>query len=416
VIEKADSQGRRVTITEPEIGTVLGVEELEAIRAALCNRKQSLSWGEEVAAFEQDFAAYCGVQYAFAVSSCTAALDLCAEALRLGPGDEVIATPQTFWSTIRALVARGVKIRFADIEPDTLNLDWRTVEILVTERTKAIYVVHYGGNPADLDSLRAIARHFRIALVEDCAHAPGARFRGTPIGSGELCCFSFQSYKNITTLGEGGMVTTGNPELANRLHILRSVGVLGEYRRRTESSMGPYQKPDFDLMDHSFGSWDFDLTDGVEVGSNRRMAAIPAAVGRVQLRKLDALNSARRRVAERYDALVSRIAGLDRTRVREGDTSAWHLYTCFLAPEAGVNRNELLRFMQEERGIRMVLRYWPLHLQSVLRSAGHTLGECPVCERVWFERQINLPMGPELDEGTIATVVGALAEGMKRCR
>ena len=416
MIKKADSQSRRITIAEPEIGTVFGDEELEAIRAALSNRKQTLSWGEEVTAFERDFAAYCGVQHAIAVSSCTAALDLCAEALRLGPGDEVISTPQTFWSTIRALVARGVKIRFADIEPDTLNMDWRTVERLVTKQTKAIYVVHYGGNPADLDSLRAIARHFRIALVEDCAHAPGARFRGARIGAGELCCFSFQSYKNITTLGEGGMVTTDNPELADRLRILHSVGVVGEYRRRAESSMGPYRKPDFDLMDHSFGSWDFDLGDSVEVGSNRRMAAIPAAVGRVQLRKLDTLNSARRRVAERYDALVSRIAGLERTRVREGDTSAWHLYTCFLAPEAGVNRNELLRFMQQERGIRMVLRYWPLHLQSVLRAAGHALGECPVCERVWFELQINLPIGPAFDEKAIAAVVGALAEGMERCR
>lgn len=403
-------------VREPEIGSVIGVEELDAIRVALDQRGRSLSWGDEVAAFEADFAAYSGVEHAIAVSSCTAALDLCAQVLQLAPGDEVIATPQSFWATIRGPAARGVTIRFADIEPDTLNLDPATIEPLITPRTRAIYVVHYGGNPADLAALRDIADRHRLPIVEDCAHAPGARHQGRVIGSGDLCCFSFQSYKNMTTLGEGGMITTRNSSWAKDLRALRTLGVTGEYRRRQSRALGPYRRPSFTLTDHSFGSWDYDLVRLGQQGPNCRMAAVPAAVGRVQLRKLDALNTARRAVARRYDVALSMLTGVRGVRVREGDLSSCHLYTCFLTPDAHVDRNELLRFMQVECKVRMVMRYWPLHLSAVMRAAGHSLGECPVCERVWFEQQINLPIGPLFEEATTTAVIDSLREGMRRCQ
>jgi perosamine synthetase len=400
-------------IREPEIGSIVGQEEIEVIQRALTARSQSLSWGEELLHFEQEFAAYCGAKHAIAVSSGTAALDICAQVLQLKGGDEIISTPQSFWATISAPVARGVVVRFADIDPHTNNIDPATVEKLITPRTKAIYVVHYGGNPAELTPLRDIASRHGLPLVEDCCHAPGASYQGVRIGNGDLCCFSFHSYKNMTTLGEGGMITTHNDEYAKQLRNLRSIGVSVDVKYRHGAPIGPYQKPDFELMDHSHGAWDFDVD---EIGSNFRMTAVAAAVGRVQLRKLDHMNAARTRVANQYRALLDQVPGVRCVQVAPGNVSSWHLFTCYLEQDSRVNRNDLLKYLQSEHGIVIALRYWPLHLNSILRAAGHSFGEAPVCEKTWFEQQINLPIGPLFAEDKVASVANAIAEGIQHCR
>lgn len=402
-------------IQEPNIGSVIGAEEIEALTTMLSGRSESLSWGQEVERFEEEFARLCGAQHAIAVSSGTAALDLCAQALQFQAGDEIIATPFSFWSTISAQVARGVQVRFADIDPDTMNIDPRTIPPLITPRTKAIYLVHYGGNPADLDAVRAIADAHGLTVLEDCCHAPGAQYQGRTIGAGDLCCFSFHSYKNMTTLGEGGMVTTPDPLLAKRIRDLRSIGVMAEGTRREVAAFGPYHKPEFELNDHAKGSWDIDVFRVDEIGSNFRMTAVAAAFGRVQLRRLPALNAARRSVAERYDEALSRL-GLRTLRIRPGDRSAWHLYTCFLPPELGVDRNRLLGYLRERHDLAIVLRYWPLHLNSVMRSKGHAFGEAPVCEKIWFEQHINLPIGPLFSDALVDRVVQAIADGLQQCR
>lgn len=402
-------------IQEPNIGSVIGAEEIEALAALLTGRKESLSWGHEIEAFEREFALLCGAEHAIAVSSGTAALDLCAQALQFKPGDQIICTPFSFWSTISAQVARGVDIRFADVEPDTMNIDPGTIEALITPRTKAIYLVHYGGNPADLDAVRAIANAHGLLVLEDCCHAPGAQYKGRTIGDGDLCCFSFHSYKNITTLGEGGMVTTNDPLFAKRIRDLRSIGIMAEGNRREQTAFGPYDKPDFDLNDHSKGSWDVDIFRVDEIGSNFRMTAPAAAVGRVQLRRLHTLNAARRSVAERFDDGLAAL-GIRPLRVRPDDRSAWHLYTCFLPPESGVDRNGLLRHLRERHDLSITLRYWPLHLNSIMRSKGHAFGESPVCERVWFEQHINLPIGPLISDALVDHIVGCIADSIESCR
>jgi perosamine synthetase len=402
-------------IQEPNIGSVVGAEEIEALRALLTARNDSLSWGPEIEQFEHEFARLFGAEHAIAVSSGTAALDLCAQALQFGPGDEIVATPFTFWSTISAQVARGVRVRFADVDPTTMNIDPATIESRITPRTRAIYLVHYGGNPADLDAVRAIAQAHGLPIMEDCCHSPGAVAQGQPIGGGDLCCFSFHSYKNMTTLGEGGMVTTRDPLLAKRIRELRSIGVLAQGEGREVAAFGPYAKPEFELNDHSKGSWDVDIVRVEQIGSNFRMTAPAAAVGLVQLRKLAAFNAARRSVAERYDDALSAL-GLRPVRVRPGDRSAWHLYSCFLPAELGIDRNRLLAFLRERHGISVVLRYWPLHLNSVMRSRGHAFGEAPVCERLWFEEHINLPIGPLMSDATVDRIVAAIADGMESCR
>jgi perosamine synthetase len=402
-------------IREPNIGSVFGAEEIDALRRLLEGRVDSLSWGPEVGLFEDEFARMCGAEHAVAVSSGTAALDLCAQALQFKAGDEIIATPFSFWSTISAQVARGVTIRFADVDPATMNIDPASIESRITPHTRAIYLVHYGGNPADLGAVRAIADAHGLLVLEDCCHAPGAQYQGRSVGSGELCCFSFHSYKNMTTLGEGGMVTTRDPMLARRVRELRSIGVLADGKPREEPVLGPYRKPDFDLDDHAKGSWDIDVLRVDQIGSNFRMSAPAAAFGRVQLRRLPAMNSARTAVAERYDEGLSSL-GLRPVTVRAGDRSAWHLYSCFLPPDLGVDRNRLLACLRKRHELCVVLRYWPLHLGSIMRSLGHTFGEAPVCERLWFEQHINLPIGPLMSDALIDRIVEAIADCLQRCR
>jgi perosamine synthetase len=219
----------------------------------------------------------------------------------------------------------------------------------------------------------------------------------------------------MTTLGEGGMVTTRNADYASQLRKLRSIGVLAEGKGRVPR-IGPYRKPAFEVKDHSHGAWDIDITRIDEIGSNFRMTAAAAAVGRVQLRKLDFQNSARQRVAERYHERLQNLPGLRTMRVRSDDTSAWHLYTCFLQPDCGVDRNALLQYVHEQHGVGIVLRYWPLHLQSLMRAKGHRFGEAPVCEKVWFEQQLNLPIGPLFADDRVDAVCDALADGMARLR
>lgn len=402
-------------VIEHQVGSIVGEEEIQAIRRVICSG-ESLAWGPEREAFENDFREYCGARHAIAVSSCTAALHLSAQVLRLGPEDEVVCTPQTFGATTLALVARGVRVRFADINPQTLNIDPATVEAQITGKTKAIYLVHHGGNPADLEAIREIAEGHALPVVEDCAHAVGAEYKGRKIGEGDLCCFSFQSLKNMTTLGEGGMLTTNNEKWAAEVAGLRSMTIVGESVPRGTDRIGPYVKPDYSLKDHAGDSWDSDWARIEEVGTHYRLSAVQAAVGRVQLRKLDALNAARERVAQRYREALADIPGLRPVTVPNGSRSAWHLYTCFVERESGVDRNELIKHLETVHGVEIILRFWPLHLSPAFRAAGHQFGECPVCEKVWFEQQLNLPICAAMQDWEVETVIEALADGMRRLR
>ena len=404
-------------VPERDVGSTFDQEEIQAIQEVLSSG-QSLAWGQARDDFEADFCKYTKAKHAISLSSCTAALDLCAKVLQLGPEDEVVSTTQSFCSTTRALLARGVKIRFADIDAETLNIDPADVKAKVTANTKAIYLVHYGGNPADMDAIRKIADEYNLPVVEDCAHAAGAEYKGRKIGDGDLCCFSFHSLKNMTTLGEGGMLTTTNEKWANEVLKLRTMGVIGQKVGRGAdcNRIGPYVKPDFELLDHSTDSWTNDFVRIEEVGTHSRMGSVQAAVGRVQLKKLDGFNADRARIAQRYTKALADIDGIRPMKVEAGNKCAWHLYPCLLQPDSGVDRNTLIKYLQDVHGVQIILRFWPLHLSTEHRSVGHKFGECPVCEKVWFEQQLNLPINPAMEDCQIETVIKAMADGMKKYR
>jgi len=399
-------------------GSILGLEELEAVAHAM--QQDTLAYGPLRDQFEAEFAAYTGSKYAFSTCNCTTALYLSVQLLGLTPADEVIITPQTFWATARGLQAAGVQLRFADIEPDSLNIDPATIESKITPRTKAIYLVHLGGLMADMDAVMEIARRHNLAVVEDCAHAPGAEYKGRKAGSiGDIGCFSFHSLKNISTLGEGGMITFNHPEWAEIIRPLSSIGAIYSHQPRPAEQIGPYQRSPFQYNDHAVGAFSYDCVGPVQYGNNYRMSEVAAAVGSVQLRKLDRLNEMRRAIGHRLDEGLSKIKGVRIQHAPPGYKHIYHLYVFFYQPiHPGSNREkeELIRILDEEEGIKIENRYFPIHLLPDVRAQGHFFGECPVAEKVWFEQHVNLPIYPTLAPEQVDYMVEAVARAVHRVR
>lgn len=380
-------------VPEYGVGSLYGLEEIEAVAQALQQDTYEGAW--LLSQFEREFCEYTGAAHAVGTVSCTMALHLVAHLLALGPADEVICTPQTFQATMLPFLARGTAVRFADIERDTLCIDPATIEPLITARTKAVYVMHYGGFPCEMDPIMSLARRYRLPVVEDAAHAVGADYRGRKIGSiADLTCFSFGSLKNMTTLGRGGMITTNNSAFAERLYTIRYRGFGGRARKRTRTAIGPYRMPVPAYSDHAGDSWTHDRLSVEDVGLHVPMSGAEAAVGRVQLRKLDRMNSIRRELAGRYRDGLTQIEGVRVQPDIAGRQSVYHLFPfCISQRETGVSHDDLIRGL-EARGVRVNNRFFPCHLSSYMRPKGHRVGECPVAERVWFEEQVNLPISP----------------------
>lgn len=397
------------------VGSLYGLEEAEAVAAALQHETYEGAW--LLGQFEKEFAEYTGAAFAVGVVSCTMGLHLIAHILDLGADDEVICTPQTFQATMLPFLARGTAVRFADIEPDTLCIDPDTIEPLITDRTKAIYAMHYGGLPCDMDAVAAVAKRHGLPVVEDAAHAVGAEYKGRKIGSiADLTCFSFGSLKNMTTLGRGGMVTTNNAAFAERLYTMRYRGFGGRAVKRRSTSIGPYRQPDPPYSDHSENSWTHDWVEVADVGLHVPMSGAEAAVGRVQLKKLDRMNQIRRGHARLYAEGLAQIEGVRVQPNLHGRESVYHLFPFFSSQsETGVNHDDLIRGL-EARGVRINNRFFPCHLTSYMRPRGHRFGECPQAERVWFEEQVNLPISPLHTNDQIQYAVAQVAAVMAELR
>jgi perosamine synthetase len=403
-------------------GSEFGMDDIEAIVHAL--QQDTLAYGPLRDRFEAEFAACTGARHALSTTSCTTALLLAAQVLRLRAGDEVIMTPQTFWATAVGLISRGVSIRFGDIDPGTLTLDPATIEPRITARTKAIYVMDYGGLPNDMEAIMAIARAHGLAVVEDAAHAPGAAYKGRRVGNlADLTCFSFHSLKNMSTMGEGGMLTTNVDRYADEVRKLRSMGTIMRTVPRQPEMLGPYKRPAYAYNDHAQGAYHLDALEIEEVGNNFRMSEVQAAVGMAQLSKLDAMNAKRRAIARRLDEGLRAVPAVTVQEITPGADHIYHLYTCFLHPEdlgardateAAELKNRFIEIMEREEKVSIIMRFFPVHLLPQVRAQGHAFGECPVVEKVWFEQQINLPIFPMLTDVQVEHMVDAVRRTVAR--
>jgi perosamine synthetase len=393
-----------------------GLEEAEALLRVL--QQDHLSKGQTARQFEQAFSHKIGVKHALAMNSCTTALFLSAQILDLKEGDEVICTPQTFWVTTWPMLVRKCRIRFADINPDSLNIDPGTIEPLVNEKTRAIYVVHYGGQAVDMDPVMEIARRHNLRVVEDCAHAPAAKYKGRCVGTiGDIGCFSFHSLKNMTT-GEGGMLVTNQTDLFEFAEPLGTIHMFGKMKEREDKRIGPYPEPAYYRDWHVKQSFNRDyLDENFEVGNNYRMSELQAALGVVQLGKLDRLNERRRQIAARLNAGLSGIPGITPQSEQPYAYHIYHLYTFFYDPKViGAGKDDFIRYLEQEERIKIDLRYFPVHLLAEFRALGYRYGECPVAEKQYFEQQIQLPIYDHLTDEQIEHMIAGVQRAVKALR
>ncbi|MFJ8078129.1 DegT/DnrJ/EryC1/StrS family aminotransferase [Streptomyces sp. NPDC096176] len=389
-------------------GSVVGEADLAAL-AELVHSDGPLTSGVWRDRFEERFRELTGARHALSVTSGTVALEMAVRMLDLAPGDEVIATPQTFQATVQPLLDHDVRVRFCDIDPDTLNIDPVVLESLITDRTRAILLVHYGGLVADMDRIMALARRRGIIVVEDSAHALGARYRGRRPGAlADIGCFSFHSTKNITTLGEGGMITLARDEWAERILRIRDNEADGVYAALPAGQAdGPALLP---WMKFADGVYRHRAVGIRAAGTNATMSEAAAAVGLVQLASLERFVARRREIAGRLDAAVSTVPGTRLHRAAPDSRHAYHLYTFFLTGGRQV-RERFVRVL-DALGVEVQLRYFPLHLSPEWRLRGHGPGMCPQAERIWFEEHMNLPCHPGLSDAQVDHMVTAVTRAL----
>jgi perosamine synthetase len=383
------------------LGTQLGDDEIAAVTEVI-RSGMGLSHGPMRDRFEAAMAEFLGVKHAITVTSGTVALAIATALLELQPGDEVISTPQTYQATVQALVGTGVRVRFCDVDPNSLNMDVELLKNMITSRTRAILLVHYGGFPAPMREIMEFARERGITVVEDSAHSIGAQFGGRRPGSlGDIGCFSFQSSKIISTLGEGGLITFDRDDWRERVLRIRNNDCDGIFT----SAMAPFPVVDRALYPGLAHTHNLDRV--FHCGTNATMTEPAAAVGLAQLNRLPELLARRQQIADAYDGCLSRIDGIRTQKVPPGVVRSNHFYTCFVEPELGVTRDEIVRELHQA-GIEMWLRYFPLHLLPEWRAQGSQLGDCPVAERIWFTSQLNLPCYPAMSDDHVDLVCDTL--------
>jgi dTDP-4-amino-4,6-dideoxygalactose transaminase len=364
------------------------IDEKEIKSVVNVLRSGWLTMGPLTVEFENQFAKYIGSECAVAVNSCTAALFLSLVAKGIGKGDEVITSPMTFTSTANVVHQVGAKPVFADIEGDTFNIDPEAIKDKITRKTKAIIPVHYGGQPCAMSEILEIARENNLIVIEDAAHAAGAKYKGKKIGCGtlgDLTCFSFYVTKPMTT-GEGGMITTNDKKTADRLKILRLHGIDKDAWKRYSAA----------------GNWYYEVK---EAGYKYNTTDINAAIGVAQLKKLDGFNRIRDGIFRFYSSELKDLP-LTLPTIRKGVCSSYHLYPILLED---YDRSKFIEEMKK-KGIGTSVHFIPLNLQPFYQKTyGYKKGDFPVAEKV-YQREVSIPIHPKLTKRELRYIVSTIHE------
>lgn len=380
---------RMRTYTEEEINAVVNVMRNAEVQTQ----------GTYMRQFEADFKAYSGANYAFAVDNATSALRLSAIMCRVGPGDEVIAPGYTFCASAIPFGMTGATLVWADIDPETWVIDPADIERKITERTKVLLVVHLLGMPANMPAIMEIAQKYNLRVVEDCAQAPGASISGKKVGSfGDFGCFSFHGAKNITTLGEGGMLTVKSDADAAITPGLRHNGV-----RPFPAGRERYWVP-------AMSNVDVDLE---EVWPNNfSIGEAQCALGSELLKTLDQNNDILIAQATRLRAALADIPEIRFARIPEGHRHIFHQFVLHFDGSAfGKNRNDLLDFLTGEAGIRAIVQYYPLFRYPLFQKLGAADQQCPVLDD-WWDNSFSFPWWIGMPEETMDYLVDSLKAGI----
>ncbi len=371
----------------------MGPEEEREVIDTL--RSGWITTGPKAKRFEKDFAQYVGARNALAVAHCTGALHLALWALGLGPGDEVITTPFTFTATAEVMGYLGIRPVFVDVDPGTFNLSPARVEEALesgaNKRVRALLPVHFAGHPCDMDRLLNIAHQYDLKIVEDAAHAAGASRhmdgRGmAKIGTiGDLTCFSFYATKNFTS-AEGGMITTGDDALAEKIAVASLHGMNKDAWKRYDKS----------------GSWFYEIHD---LGFKYNLSDVHAAIGLAQLKRADDFLRRRTAIAGRYNEALRACEALQPPYSEGGIEHAWHLYVLRLKPELlRIGRNQFVELLRE-RGVGTSVHCIPLHtMHYYQRAYGYHNGDFPVAEDI-YSRCLSLPIYASMSDEDVQYVI-----------
>jgi len=366
---------KRIPLVDLKAGfETIRAEVLSALDSVFS--EMNLYLGPNVQAFEKEFAAYCGTRFAIGVGSGTEALHFALLACGIKDGDEVITSPHTFFATVEAIIhARAVPV-FVDIEPETFNINPSLIEQKITKKTKAIIPVHMYGQSADMSPLLEIAKRYGLAVIEDSCQSHGALYRGMRCGSiGDAGCFSFYFTKNLGAYGEGGMVVTNSPEIAETIRLLRNHGHKSKY-------------------EHS------------RIGFNSRLDELQAAILKIKLKYLDSYNYRRRAIAASYNKLLQDMPLVPPIEA-EGRRHVFHLYVI------RTKKRDALQDYLEKAGIGTGIHYKnPVHLQAAVRGYGYKKGDFPVTESICNEI-LSLPIYPELSHSDIDYITEKIREFYK---
>jgi dTDP-4-amino-4,6-dideoxygalactose transaminase len=374
----------------------IGEEEIQEVIAAL--KSGWITTGPRTKLFEEQFRDYIGCQHAIAVNSCTAGLHLALVAAGIGAGDEVITTPYTFAATGEVIIQVGARPVFVDIEANSLNIDPTAIERAITSRTRAIIPVHIAGLPCRMDEIIDIAQRHHLIVIEDAAHAFAAEYRGQKIGNiGQITVFSFYATKNLTT-GEGGMVTTNDPEYAEKIRLLSLHGLSKDAWKRYSAE----------------GSWYYEI---IHAGYKYNMSDIQAALGLQQLKKTADFQAIRAVYATKYNNAFKDRAELILPHQTPDTKHAWHLYILRLKLELlDITRGEFIQELQR-RQIGTSVHFIPLHLHPYYQKNFVFNQPLAQAENA-FEQAISLPLYPAMSEEDVNYVIQAvndILEANHRC-
>ena len=369
----------------PVFKPCMGKEEANAVKKILMSGWIGL--GPKTKEFEDKFAAYIGTKYAVALNSATAALHLAFMVIG-NEKNEVITTPMTFVSTNHAILYNGGIPVFCDIEKDTLNIDANKIEQLITRKTKAIVVVHFGGYPVDLDRVLALAKKHKLKVIEDVAHGCGGEYKARKLGSiGDMGCFSFHAVKNLAT-GDGGMITTNDEKAYKRLLKLRWLGITKDTWSRADNKTNQY-------------SWFYNVE---ELGFKCHMNDINAAIGLVQLKKLDKMNRRRFEISQFYTKQLAGVGDIQTPVIKNYMTRpACHNFVIKTAV-----RDKLSEFLKN-KGISTGVHYIPNNSYEMYKKFGRST---PVARTVW-KKLLTLPLFPDLKQKDFNLVINSIKEFMR---
>ncbi len=370
---------------------------LEVVRAL---SSDWITQGPKIEEYEKKVSGYCGVKYGVAVSSGTAALHAACFAAGIKPGDEVITSPITFVASANSVLYQGGRPVFADIQPDTMNIDPIEIEKKVTSKTKAIIPVDFAGHPCDLDEIKAIAKRHNLIVIEDACHALGAEYKGKKVGSlSDMTIFSFHPVKHITT-GEDGMVLTNSKGFYEKLKIFRHHGITKD--------PADFINKDLALNHNSkVNPWFYEMQ---HLGYNYRITDFQCALGLSQMEKLDSFVQRRREIAARYNEAFAEVKEIITPIEGNNVKAAYHIYVIQIREDMlKIGRNEIFKTLRAEN-IGVNVHYIPVHLQPYYQKKfGYKKDDYPISEK-YYERAITLPIFPKMRNEDVENVIKAIVK------